>query len=56
MNGPGEGIGCAIDRLTHVEIKLFERFPRTREVEAQVISPRGQSAQELTPEAARLMF
>jgi hypothetical protein len=44
------------DRLTHVDVKVFERFPATRELEAQSISPRGQRAHELTPKSARVTF
>ena len=44
------------DGLSHVEIRLFEHFPATRELVVQTISARGQSAQELTPSAARLKF
>ena len=42
--------------LTHVDIKFFETFPSARELDVQAISPRGQSARELTPDAARLEF
>ena len=44
------------DRLSFVEIRLFERFPAARELVVQTISTRGQSAQELTPSSARLKF
>jgi len=44
------------DRLTHIDVKLFERFPGARKIEVQAISPRGQTAQELTPSSARVEF
>lgn len=44
------------DHLTHIDIKLFEHFPGARELDVQTVSPRGQSAAELTPGAARLKF
>jgi hypothetical protein len=42
------------ERLLHIDVKLFQHFPRIGELEVQTISPRGQSAQELKPAAARL--
>ncbi len=42
------------DRLTHVDVRFFEKFPLGRELDAQTISPRGQSAQELTASSMRL--
>jgi len=44
------------DRLTHMDVTYFERFPMAAELEVQAISPQGQSAGELTPSAARLKF
>ena len=44
------------DRLSHIQVGLFERFPTARELEVQLISPYGQSAQELTPNSSRLNF
>ena len=44
------------EKLTHVDVKLFERFSRMEEIEAKVISSRGQRAQELTPKSVRLRF
>ena len=44
------------DRLSHVDVRFFERFPLGRELDAQTISPRGQSAQELTATSMRLKF
>lgn len=43
-------------RLTHVDIKLFDQFPRAREIEAEAITPSGQIARELTRSSARLKF
>lgn len=44
------------DRLDHIEVKVFERFPGAEEIDAQVIAPGGQTAQELTPASNRLAF
>lgn len=44
------------DRLTHVEVGLFARFPAAREIEVRTITPRGQGAAELTPDSPRLDF
>ena len=44
------------DRLSHVDVRFFERFPSGRQIEVQTISPRGQSAQELTASSMRLKF
>ncbi len=44
------------DRLTHVDIRVFERFRAAQELEVQLISPRGQGATDLTPSSARLKF
>ena len=44
------------DRLSHVDVRFFERFPSGQELEVQTISPRGQSAQELTASSMRLKF
>jgi len=35
--------------LDSIEVALFDAFPRTTAIQAQVIGPRGQSAQRLTP-------
>ena len=42
--------------LTHVDVKIFEKFPAARELAAQVITGRGQSARQLTAASARLTF
>ncbi len=44
------------DRLTHMDVKVFEIFPGARELDVQAISPKGQTAAELTPGAPRLTF
>ena len=41
-------------RLTHIDVEIFKHFPGSRELSVQALSPRGQSAQELTPGSARL--
>ena len=46
----------SLDRLEHLDVKLFERFPSMRTLQVQVISPRGQGARELTPASPRLRF
>jgi hypothetical protein len=43
-------------KLTHIDVKLFDRFPRAREIEVEAITPSGQFARELTPSSARLNF
>lgn len=40
--------------VTHLDVKLFDHFKTMREIEVQALTTRGQSAQELTPGAARL--
>ncbi len=42
--------------LTHLDVRLFERFPSLQELETQTISPTGQSAHELTATDSRLSF
>jgi hypothetical protein len=44
------------DRLTGVDVLIFERFPGTEEFEVQVASDRGQSRIELTRSAYRIDF
>jgi hypothetical protein len=44
------------DGLTHMDVMLFELFPATQEIEAQTVTSRGQSAQELTRASTRLTF
>lgn len=44
------------EKLTHIDVKLFDRFPRAREIEVEAITPSGQFARELTPSSARLNF
>jgi hypothetical protein len=44
------------DRLTHLDVRLFERFPATHELEVQAVLSRGQKAGELTAASPRLRF
>lgn len=44
------------EKLTHIDIKLFDGFPRAREIEVEAITPSGQIARELTRTSARLKF
>ena len=44
------------EKLTHIDIKLFDQFPRAREIEAEAITSSGQIARELTRTSARLKF
>jgi hypothetical protein len=45
---------AAPDALKQLEVRLFELFPGTEEIEAQVISGAGQTAAELTAAAPNL--
>jgi hypothetical protein len=46
---------CAVpDALSWIETGLFKAFPALREIEVQALSPRGQTAAELTPDKPRL--
>lgn len=48
---------CAnTDKLTHIDVKLFEQFPRARELRVQAITGTGQFVRELKPGSARLAF
>jgi hypothetical protein len=42
------------EKLTHIDVKLFDRFPRAREIEVEAITPSGQFARELTLSSPRL--
>jgi hypothetical protein len=44
------------EKLTHIDVKLFDRFPRAREIEVEAITPSGQFVRELTRSSARLNF
>lgn len=46
----------AIDKLTHFDVMLFDRFPAARELEVQAITPTGQIVRELKPGSTRLVF
>lgn len=48
---------CAnADKLTHIDVKLFEKFPRARELRVQAVTGTGQFVRELKPGSARLAF
>ncbi len=42
------------DALTHIDVVYFEFFSRSEELQVQAITATGQTAEELTPDAARL--
>ena len=44
------------DQLSGLEVKLFELFPATEEIDAQIIGRQGQTAAELTAAAPRVEF
>jgi hypothetical protein len=44
------------EALEFIDVRYFEAFPATAEIEAQIIGPNGQSAQELTAKSARIKF
>mgnify|MGYP006150972361 CR=1 FL=1 len=44
------------EALGYIEARYFEVFPATAEIEALIIGPNGQSAQELTAKSARIKF
>jgi len=46
----------ALDALKTFGLRVFEHFPRTEEIDAVVLRPSGQSAQELEADAAELRF
>lgn len=43
-----------IERLTHVDVRLFEHFPGNEEIAVQVITPNGQGGAVLTSANARI--
>ena len=43
-------------RLDGIDVRLFELFPATHELEVQYIAPNGQGAAELTADEHRLRF
>jgi hypothetical protein len=43
-------------QLNAIDVRLFEQFPATHELEVQFIGPRGQGAAELTADEHRLPF
>lgn len=40
----------------HLEVKLFAAFPRLKRLDAQLVTPTGQSAQRLSPGKSRLSW
>ncbi len=44
----------AVDKLDSLEVKIFDRFPGTEEIDASIIGRTGQSAKELTPSDKRI--
>ncbi len=44
------------EALEYIDVRYFEAFPATAEIEALIVGPNGQSAQELTAESARIKF
>jgi hypothetical protein len=51
------GFTCAdIARLDSIEVAIFDAFPGTRTVKAEIVGPRGQSAATLTPQRRVIRF
>ncbi|CAN0533995.1 unnamed protein product, partial [Laminaria digitata] len=44
------------DKLTHIDVKLFQHFPGAQELRVQAITQTGQFVRELKPGSARLAF
>lgn len=44
------------DKLTHIDVMLFQQFPGAKELRVQAITPAGQFVRELKPGSARLAF
>lgn len=44
------------EALEYIDVLYFEAFPATAEIEALIVGPNGQSAQELTAKSARIKF
>jgi len=44
------------EALEYIDVRYFETFPATDEIEALIIGPNGQSAQELTAGSAKIKF
>lgn len=42
--------------LKSMTVKIFTLFPSVKELDAQIISPSGQSAQEITPQNTQITF
>lgn len=48
---------CArIDKLDSIQVNLFDAFPGTRTIHAQVAGPRGQSSRTLSPDQRSIRF
>lgn len=43
-------------KLTHMDVRIFDRFPAAREIEVQAVTPRRQFRGELTAGMTRLTF
>lgn len=43
-----------IEKLTHFDVKLFERFPGAQQIKVQAVTPAGQFVRNLKPGSARL--
>jgi hypothetical protein len=39
------------EKLTRIEVGMFKRFPNLKEMDVQMVTPKGQGAAELTPKA-----
>jgi len=44
------------EKLKYVDVKVFDLFKGMEELDAQIIGPKGQSAQELTHGSSRIRF
>jgi len=44
------------ESMRFLDVNLFQPFPGTEEIQAQVVGPQGQTALELTSESARIAF
>lgn len=51
------GFVCAdVGRLDSIEVAIFDAFPRTTAIEAEIIGPRGQSGARLSPKRRLIRF
>jgi hypothetical protein len=44
------------EALNQVDVRYFDAFPATAEIDAMIIGPNGQTAQELTAKSTRIKF